>query len=153
MSNVKVRYIGNKTIKRDTITNTLVTWPGQNSVAEVPEELAAQLCQHPNVWQLADKPLLERPVVEKQEPAKAPDPAPELKEIKHAPENNEPDTESDDAAPVTVEEVEAIIVTLDKETDFTDAGRPIVGKIRERFEGREVTTQVVKAAWTNFTAE
>jgi hypothetical protein len=149
MSHVKVRYIGKKSLKRDTVTLSLAVWSGFDSVTEVSEEVAAQLCRFPDVWQLANKPLVERPVVLA------------VVEDDSDDDDDEPeDVDTDDVSgvieefpPVTTGEIVEIIPSLNRETDFTDAGRPIIGKLRERFEGREITTVVVKDAWKTFQGE
>jgi hypothetical protein len=153
MANIKVRYIGKKPVKKDTVTESLVLWYGENSVAEVPEEVAFRLFQHPDVWQPADKPVIERPVV-------APAPAAgEGDDDDDDDEQGEPGDEIpageeggevDTGTEVTPEEISLILPLLDKEADFTEAGRPMVGRVRGHFEGREVTIQALKAAWENF---
>lgn len=145
MANVKVRYIGNKPVKRDTVTESLAVWPGFNSVTAVPEDVAVRLCQFPDVWQLADKPVIERPVAV---------PAPVVDELdEYADLGDEPgDAPPASTDAVTVAEIAAILPTLDKEADFTEAGRPKIDSVRARFDDREVTVQAVKAAWENFTA-
>lgn len=151
MANVKVRYIGNKPIKRDTITESLAVWPGFNSVTAVPEDVAIRLCQFPTVWQLADKPVMERPA-----PAPVAEVAPEVAVEPEPQADSGFDKEESPAvtgSEVAPEEIYAILGSLDRDTDFTEAGRPVVAKVRERFEGREVSIQAVKAAWENFQAK
>ena len=159
MANVKVRYIGSKPVKKDTVAHTLTVWYGENSVAEVSEEVAAQLFQHPTVWQPADKPVIERPVVNTI-PETPPPAGDEGQEGDDQTGGDEGEGDTDDstggsvgtAEPVTPEEITVILPMLDKDTDFTEAGRPMVNKVREHFEGREVTLQALKAAWENFKA-
>ena len=155
MANVKVRYIGTKPVKRDTVAGSLATWFGQNSVADVSEEVAAKLLQYPTVWRPADMPVIERPTLE---PAPTQNPSDELNIGAGKQEGNDPPAGDDDTKPpaptgdVTPEEITEILPLLDKDTDFTEAGRPMVNKVREHFEGREVTLQALKAAWENFKA-
>ena len=157
MANVKVRYIGTKPVKKDTVTGSLALWFGENSVAEVSEDVAIKLFQYPTVWQPADMAVIERPAVNAN-PETLPPAGDEGQEG-----DDQTDDEGDDegeesgdsvgaAAPVTPEEIEVILPMLDKDTDFTEAGRPMVNKVREHFEGREVTLQALKAAWENFKA-
>ena len=147
MANVKVRYLGTKPLKRDTVTGSLHIWTAENPVTEVPEEVALRLCLYPTVWQTADKPVIERPVVAPVAP-----PADEFDEYADLDDGSGdlPPAASTDA--VSVSEIAAILPTLDKDADFTEAGRPKIDSVRDRFDDREVTVQAVKAAWENFTA-
>lgn len=158
MANVKVRYIGTKPVKRDTVAGSLAAWYGQNSVAEVSEEVAVKLFQFPTVWQPADMPVIERPTLE---PVPVQDPEkPETIGAEQEGDNFGDEGEGDageggagaEAGEVTPEEIAVILPQLDKDTDFTEAGRPMVGRVRAYFEGREVTIQALKAAWENFKA-
>jgi hypothetical protein len=154
---VKVRYIGNKPIKRDTVCQTLTIWTANNDVAEVDDDVAIRLVRHPSVWVMADSKVKRPEVVA---------PAPEL--VVAEPEIEIPDglmaeQEKKDTAPVneqegegepvTVAEVTAILSSLDKDKDFSAQGRPLVDSIRDRFPNRPVTSKEVKAAWELFTAE
>tara|TARA_R110002110_G_scaffold415835_1_gene657222 strand:+ start:38230 stop:38760 length:531 start_codon:yes stop_codon:yes gene_type:complete len=174
MANVKVRYIGKKHIKRDTVTGSLAVWPGNNSVAEVPESVATKLCMYPDVWVPDDGEPLLRPVINR---APLPDPAEEdganddqdgttdetAAETQADPTAEQPvvvhpedqfgfEEPPPPAGPATVDEIVHILPLLDKEADFTDAGRPKVDSVRARFADREVTVKVLKEAWTKFIA-
>lgn len=159
MANVKVRYIGTKPVKKDTVTGSLALWFGENSVAEVSEDVAIKLFQYPTVWQPADMAVIERPAVNAN-PETLPPAGDEGQEGDDQTDGDEGEGDTDDstggsvgtAEPVTPEEITVILPMLDKDTDFTEAGRPMVNKVREHFEGREVTLQALKAAWENFKA-
>ncbi|RLA45294.1 MAG: hypothetical protein DRQ97_09965, partial [Gammaproteobacteria bacterium] len=60
------------------------------------------------------------------------------------------DTASGD--PVTAEEIGPILSSLDRDTDFSATGKPMVASIRARFPDRPVTSKEVKAAWESFTS-
>jgi hypothetical protein len=141
VANVKVRYIGTKPIRGDNICGTLAVWTGEGSVQAVPEDVAVRLCQFPDVWQLADKPVIKRPAVQA-----APAECDYL-------DDDEPEAAPDqaDGTPVTAAEIVAILPLLDKDTDFTEAGRPIMASVRAQFEGRPVEIADVKEAWATFT--
>ncbi len=151
MATVKVRYIGQKLIKRDTICNTLTIWTQEDNVQDVESDVAVKLFQYPDVWVPADKPVVKRP-----EAPKAPDPktAEELAAEEAAAAalaaagGNVPLT-----GPVTAEEIVTILPALDKEADFSEKGMPKVNSVRAHFPDREVTVAVLKAAWETFTAK
>lgn len=144
-SGVKVRYIGNKPMKRDTVTESLTVWFGENDVQEVSKEAAIRLCQFPTVWQLADKPVIARPVVAPVEVEQTP--------VDNGFDEEEAETGQPEAGgAVSADEIYGILPLLDKDTDFTEAGRPVVDKVRARFPGREVTLDAVRTAWIKFSA-
>ena len=154
MTKVAVRYIGHKPIKRDTVTESLAVWVGHGAVAEVPEEVAVKLCLFPDVWQLADAPVIERPAV-----VAAPEPEEEAGEAVE-PEEGEPELHPNDefgfekapegTGPVTVAEIVERLPMLDKEKDFSETGKPKIESVRALFPDRDVVLASVRSAWTEF---
>lgn len=149
MAKVKVRYIGNRDIRRDNICKTLAIWTKAKPVAEVDEDTAARLFLYPTVW-VPDDPNhpMSRPVTPEPETEV---PAGENQEGDEGGEEvpADPDGAEGEAngGPVTAEEIaDAIANTLDPD-DFTVEGKPRVASLREVFEGREVTTDAIKAGW------
>lgn len=51
---INVRYIGNKSIKTDTVCHTGVAWLGKDDVRPVSADVAAKLLAFPDVWVAAD---------------------------------------------------------------------------------------------------
>jgi hypothetical protein len=152
---VAVRYVGSKPIKRDTVTNSLAVWVGTNSVCEVPADVAVKLFLHPDVWQPADAPVLERPAPARDDAEGEGDDGGEPftgGEDDELREDDEHGIEKPPAAEgeVTVQEVIEILPLLDREADFTEGGKPAVAKVRERFPERELTVATVRAAWDKF---
>ena len=137
VANVKVRYVGTTALKKDTVTDTLTVWAGEGDVQEVDENVAIKLCQFPDVWQLASKKVIKRP----QEVVPESD-------VSESEGDNEDDQTGDS---VSVAEIIEALSTLDKDTEFTEAGRPQVGAVRERFPDRSVSLADLKEAWTAFT--
>lgn len=166
MAGVKIRYVGHKPLKKDTVAGTLTMWPGHGSVAEVPDSVAVKLLQYPTVWQHADKPTMPRP-----EPAPQPLQPPEDDEndtgegdnSEVQPPNPDQELREEDkfgfeqppagTGPVSVEEIVQALPTLDKDADFTEIGRPKIAKVRALFDGREVAVKALNEAWTKFSAE
>jgi hypothetical protein len=155
MTKVAVRYVGHKPIKRDTVTESLAVWVGHGAVAEVPEEVAARLCPFPDVWQLADAPVIERPA-----PVVASEAEEEAGEVVE-PEEAEPELHPNDefgfekapeaAGPVTIAEIVERLPMLDKEKDFSETGKPKIESVRALFPERDVVLANVRAAWVEFT--
>jgi hypothetical protein len=138
VANVKVRYVGTKESKKDTVTGSLTVWFGEGDVQEVDENVAIKLCQFPSVWQLASKPVVKRP------------------KVAEAPKSDDDEEDSDDDGDqtgdsVSVAEIIESLSTLDKDTEFTEAGRPQINAVRERFPDRSVSLADLKEAWTAFT--
>ena len=154
MTKVAVRYIGHKPIKRDTVTESLAVWVGHGAVAEVPEEVAVKLCLFPDVWQLADAPVIERPA-----PVVAPEPEEEVDEAVDL-EESEPELHPNDefgfekapegTGPVTIAEIVERLPMLDKDADFSETGKPKVDSVRALFPDRDVALANVRAAWAEF---
>lgn len=153
MEKIAVRYIGTKPLKRDTVTDSLAIWPGQNSVCEVPQDVAVRLFLHPDVWVPADAEVIPRPapVIEEAATVAEEEGVEEAEPVVHPEDEFGYESAPEGTGPVTVEEITVILPSLDKETDFTEHGKPIVGKVRERFPDREVTLAAVRDAWTAFT--
>lgn len=154
MTKVAVRYIGHKPIKRDTVTESLAVWAGHGAVTEVPEEVAVKLCLFPDVWQLADAPVIERPA-----PVVAPEPEEEVDEAVDL-EESEPELHPNDefgfekapegTGPVTIAEIVERLPMLDKDADFSETGKPKVDSVRALFPDRDVSLGNVRAAWAEF---
>ena len=150
---VDVRYIGiNKPIKRDTVMGSTALWIGHNSVVAVPRSVAERLFLHPDIWIPADKKQtdLVRPAAP---PASVEEPVDESEQDPGGTDAEEasPMMVSANADPISVAEVAEAISTLDRETEFSDKGRPLIASLRERFPGRPLTLDVAKAAWADFT--
>lgn len=50
----KIKYVGQKDTRADTVANTGVVWFGRGDVQEVPEAAVPLLLKHPDVWALPD---------------------------------------------------------------------------------------------------
>lgn len=74
MATMKVRYIGPKDRKRDTVNGTDTVWNGFGDVKEVPYEEGLKLIeQHPSVWQdIAEHPQAPEPPQPEPAPTQAP---------------------------------------------------------------------------------
>lgn len=152
MAGVKIRYVGHKPLKKDTVAGTLAIWPGHGSVAEVPDSVAVQLLQYPTVWQRDDQPAMPRPTPKDPPPPKDPQPPNPDQELREEDKFGfeKPPTAT---GPVTVDEIVQALPSLDKDADFTEVGRPKVASVRALFEGRELGVKELNQAWTQFTAE
>ena len=156
--NIAVRYVGNKPIKKDTVTGSLAVWVGKNSVCEAPQEVATRLFLYPTVWAPADAPLIERPAPVAAQEAPTEDHDGELlldepyEEVRPDDEHGF-ETPPEAVGPVTVDEVVPILSLLDREKEFTEGGKPSVGAVRDRFPGRDLTVATVREAWARFTGE
>ena len=53
----QIRYIGDKSPKRDTIAGTQTVWRGHGDVQAVPDQAAATLLRYPTVWADASEPF------------------------------------------------------------------------------------------------
>ena len=156
MAKVKVRYVGPRGYRADNVCGTLTIWTADKPVAAVDEEVAARLCAYPTVWQMADAPVMERPTEPKPDPTEE-DPETEAEKLAALGEDmvgddDEGDNPVDPASgdPVTAEEIGPILSSLDKDTDFSSTGKPLVDSIRAKFPDRSVTAKEVKAAWEAF---
>ncbi|MBF0339450.1 MAG: hypothetical protein HQL95_00625 [Magnetococcales bacterium] len=49
----KIRYIGNKPFKRDTVTKSGTVWQGRGDVQEVDDKFAEKLLLFPDIWEVA----------------------------------------------------------------------------------------------------
>jgi hypothetical protein len=54
MSNLSVRYVGQKTQRADTVAGTGLTWYGHGDIQSVPLAAWDKLKRHPDVWELVD---------------------------------------------------------------------------------------------------
>ncbi len=63
---MRVTYVGNKEVKRDTLAKTNIVWNGHGSTRVVPESVAQILLNHPSVW------VLERDFLSSAEPEAKP---------------------------------------------------------------------------------
>lgn len=69
MSTVRIKYIGTKAKKTDTVAGTGIVWLF-GEAQDVPERAAVQLLKHPDVWELDDG--AKRPVAHMVEAVKEP---------------------------------------------------------------------------------
>ncbi len=50
---MRIEYIGLKAEKRDNVAGTQTVWLGTGDVQDVPDEAAAVLLKHPDIWRVA----------------------------------------------------------------------------------------------------
>ncbi|MEO5333034.1 MAG: hypothetical protein H7839_13525 [Magnetococcus sp. YQC-5] len=50
---MKIRYIGKKATKSDTVAGTNTVWNGNGDIQEVLDTVAEKLLKHPDVWEVA----------------------------------------------------------------------------------------------------
>ncbi len=53
---MRIKYIGKKDSRADTVAGTGIVWHGQGDVHEVPDAVAPKLLKHADVWAVADEP-------------------------------------------------------------------------------------------------
>lgn len=146
---VLLAYVGDKPVKRDTVTSTKTRWLGYGDVQPVPEAKAKLFLRFPDVWILASdfksptetavttEQIDEIAVVEGEE-----GPASETAAI------TAPSDESTDAAApeVSLEAILAGLKAANNPEDFTATGKPKVDVVR-RLYGKTVAAKEIEAAW------
>lgn len=54
---MKIKYVGKKPTRKDTVAGTGIVWLGAGDVQDVPDDKASILLAHPDIWLKAeDKP-------------------------------------------------------------------------------------------------
>lgn len=52
---MRIAYVGLKASRTDTVAGTGIVWDGAGDVQDVPDDAAAKLLKHPDVWAVAGK--------------------------------------------------------------------------------------------------
>lgn len=51
MTTVKVRYVGSKEFRPDTVAGTGIVWRGHGDIQDVPLPAWPKLSKHPDIWE------------------------------------------------------------------------------------------------------
>ncbi|SDZ94604.1 hypothetical protein [Marinobacterium iners] len=154
MSEVKVFYIGDKPVKKDTVAGTNHVWRGFGSYRLVLEAAAQRLCDFPTVW-MSEKDFRELyeedgadaatglaslPVVD----------APPAQQVAPQPEA----ADQHDATPIKL--IQEAIRKLDRANTehFGSSGAPKIDAVREQLpEGFELSAKDLNAAFSEIKDE
>jgi len=52
---IKIKYMGKKPLRGDTVAGTGIVWCGYGDVQDVPDHAAPKLLQHADVWEMVDE--------------------------------------------------------------------------------------------------
>ncbi len=157
-------YIGLKAEKRDTVTDTQITWFGFGDKQAVPAAQAAVLLRHRDVWVTEDE--FNKGVAEGRYKAPVvPEYAPDDSDIDlggigdDLTEDTDPsddqgdsgqETGLDDVGEASLEELQNVLISMDVET------KPKVDAVRSAYTAqggtKTVTTKGVNAAWASLEA-
>lgn len=72
----KIKYVGLKESRADTVAGTGKVWNGKGDVQEVPDIAVPRLLRHPDIWQLVTSEVSDPPPPPPPPPPPAPAPAP-----------------------------------------------------------------------------
>lgn len=143
---VRVAYIGNKEVKKDTIARTGVEWFGFGDVQVVDARAASLLLRNKTVWCKAeDLPKVVEQIAKSAE--ETPAPAAESESESAPAPQAEPEDAADDAK---MDALQKAILNLDQANPehYTEKGKPRVEAVRALLpEGMDVSVSEVNAAY------
>lgn len=144
---IAIYYIGSKPLKRDTVAGTNFVWEGFGAKRNVPEDVAARLLQHPDIW------VDEQDFAEKYEGQELP----RANVLAAAAEDGDIDLgdlivdDEDDDGGAPVSEDDPIIAAL-LDMDIGDV-MPSIEQVRAVMgDGAKVTKKSLAAAWAKLKA-
>jgi len=141
---VRVAYIGNKEVKKDTIARTGVEWFGFGDIQVVDARAASLLLRHKTVWCKAEElPAIAEQIAKAAEEKPAPAAEPESAPAPQA----EPEDAADNAK---MDALQKAILNLDQASPehYTEKGKPRIEAVRALLpEGMDATVAEVNAAF------